>query len=329
MSWCCLKDWEVCSGKQNQVNVCWAAAFVNPLAAIGGGRTTEDTAVRKTEAFLGHSIATSLGSPPPSTPTPAPTTPSEGDGTSTAAGDLHISKLLEAERKKIVNESHARAVIVITVIGILIAMGLIMNAVLWILRLKHRRNAKRSVVEASGDSRMESRCNLAAPSPVIARNRMSSRFSNISRRCSQTSNHSEVSDIVTLNAMAAADFDSDGGEQLPKERYNGAYPTSPHHILPFPPISPISPISPLSPLVAECPMAVPYSPVQGHALPPRTSSIAPGLENGKEQVNIAEAYDDAPEDPVELGGYAIYERCKKATERARMAKQPRWVEKTV
>ena len=320
VSWCCLKDWETCTGFENQSNVCWAKTFPNPLVGVDlwSDEATISAGVVLERQGLRLETVPPLLTPSITAVVAAPTT------TTDIGSDLpaNISAILDAEHAKIVNEAHAKAVIVVTVIGSLIALGLFLNAALWLMRIRHRNKAKTGITEVSGRDNTDSRRDLAAPSPIIAmkRDSTSSRMSLRERRHSSARTPSFASDYLVEIARGAL---GPHDESLrPPHRDRDTMTTSASATVVN------SPTSETHTLTATGPNShrfVSVSPSEDSPTLPYRKLVFTARDV-KHFGNIAEAYDDVPEDPADLGGYAQYERCKRETERARMAKQPMWYE---
>lgn len=250
--------------------------------------------------------------------------------TSTEGRCLNFAALLDAERKKIANETHEKAIIVSTAVGALLAIGLILNAIVWGSRLRHRRLAKQRIREAGLQETSDVERNASAPPPDVAYKRTSSRLSMLSRRHSQWSHHSDVSEVLSLDAIASRAFDpSEGGSganmNIEINRIHPARTSSASADL----LETSSRASvPAEPTLQNTPPIAMTPSKQSLALRTTPKQTVYSVDE-KSSLYVAEAYDDVPENPTELSGYAVYGRCKRETERARMAKQSQYTDKPI
>jgi hypothetical protein len=257
---------------------------------------------------------------PSPTPTEISTTATPAvTATGSCAPAANISAILDAEHEKIVNESHARAAIVVTVIGSLIALGLILNAILWGLRVRDRRRDRKHIREISEEDPASSQRSLSAPSPTVAFNKRTSNSSRLSlreRRHSHNRTPSIASDSIEVIKPKMAHSD-----QLTKNSSKEILITTP---------SPTVVNSPTSPTAVNSPMSEAHSPVTPssvaaivrRSISPLNSPTFTGSKFG----SIAEAYDEVPEDPTDLEGYAIYEKGKRESEKPRIGRQHNWMD---
>ncbi|KIW06226.1 uncharacterized protein PV09_02702 [Verruconis gallopava] len=314
VSWCCLRNWETCSGRENQTNVCWATTFTNPLFAVdpaSPNATVNAAEVLEDQGITPVPVPTSLFSlSKPSTVSSSVLSTlfspaSTGQPTNTTSTPP-ATCLTTSEVSKMVNNAHANASIAGQIIGSLVATGLIMNAILWCQRKRCKQRLKAKVQETTGKANMIIHGNSCTPSPSFGFKRSSSKLSfqdqsnSHSRSISRSSHqhHFHESEPSTANQSVShlsntnpENETSIASAAIERRTLLPSSPTSPHRVH--------------------------KKQLSSHeiSLPFHASGSSSTLRN------IAEAYDEAPEDPSDLDRYVTFEAARKAAERIRLARQ--------